>query len=109
MLQLVAMVGNAISALLILIISPYNKLPRLHIPWMIFSAFEIMGNVCVAAAFIIFPGLPWLICIICMAKVMWLRWVWVKVVRRQMRKQIDQNDQAEDSKLRFIISRATGI
>jgi hypothetical protein len=77
---------------------------------MIFSAFEISGNVCVDAAFIIFPGnnlpknqekgvflyfagLPWLICIICMVKVMWLRWVWVKVVRRQMRKQIDQNDQ----------------
>ena len=50
------MVGKAISALLILTISACNTLPRLHIPWMIFSAFEITGNVCVSAAFIICPG-----------------------------------------------------
>jgi len=56
LLELVAMVGNAISALLILIISGCNTLPRLHIPWMVFSAFEITGNVCVSAAFIILPG-----------------------------------------------------
>jgi len=96
LLELVAMVGNAISALLILIISPYSKLPRLHIPWMIFSAFEITGNVCVSVAFILFPGLPYLICILCITKVMWLRWVWVKVVRRQMHEQIDQNDKYID-------------
>jgi len=92
LLELVAMAANAISAMLILAISACNKLPRLHIPWMIFSAFEITGNVCVTAAFLIYPGLPYLICIICITKVMWLKWVWAKAVRRQMHHQIDEND-----------------
>jgi len=95
-LELGAMVGSAVSAILIMAISAYPKLPRLHIPWMIFSAFEITGNLCVSAAFIIFPGLPYLICILCMTKVLLLRWVWVKVVRRQMHQQIDQNDKYID-------------
>jgi len=92
LLELVAMAANTISALLILAISACNKLPRLHIPWMIFSAFEITGNVCVSAAFLLYPGLPYLVCVICMTKVMWLRWVWAKAVRRQMHSQIDEQD-----------------
>jgi len=93
-LQLVAMVASTVSALLLLIISSCDKvlLPRLHIPWMVFSAFEITGNVCIAIAFIIFPGLPYLVVLICMCKVLWLRWVWVRLVRRQMHQQMEQHD-----------------
>eukprot|EP00092_Neocalanus_flemingeri_P012606 GFUD01013587.1.p1 GENE.GFUD01013587.1~~GFUD01013587.1.p1 ORF type:complete len:273 (+),score=52.67 GFUD01013587.1:196-1014(+) len=108
-LELVAMAANAVSALLILAISACNKLPRLHIPWMIFSAFEITGNVCVTVAFLIYPGLPYLICMISMTKVMWLKWVWAKTVRRQMHQQIDEHDKFEALNLKLIISRETGI
>jgi len=110
-LQLVAMIACTVSSLLLLVISSCDKvlLPRLHIPWMIFSAFEITGNICIAVAFIIFPGLPYLVVLICLCKVVWLRWIWVRLVRRQMHQQMEQHDRVETSKLALVLSRTTGI
>merc|ERR1719378_974295 len=104
------MVASTISALLLLIISSCDKvlLPRLHIPWMVFSAFEITGNICIAVAFIIFPGLPYLVVLICLCKVVWLRWIWVRLVRRQMHQERQLLRSELGKKGRIRLSRAFG-
>lgn len=104
-LELVLMVANTSTAFLLVLASGQEKLPGLHIPWMVLSAFEIAGNVCVAVAFLIVPGPAKLVSGICLLKVIWLRWVWARA-RRQMQHQLNKQDRYYNLMVRDDLVRA---
>jgi len=81
LLELGTMLLNCLASILVVIVVLGNwKVPMLHLPWLLLSAIEISGNVCVATAFIIFPGYCQLTSLICAAKVLWLGMVWAKAI-----------------------------
>jgi len=70
--------------LVTIIVTLCKKMALMHLPWMILTGYEIAGNVSVAVTFLTSPGYPYLIVLICVTKMIILKWVFVKVIRRQM-------------------------
>ena len=90
-LEVAFLISNLATTLLLFLVSNMVDYPRLHLPWMVFSSVEIVGNFVVAIAFLlvpgdnfilefstggnftIFPGPALLISFVCIGKLFWLR------------------------------------
>jgi len=82
--ELVFMGASLGICLVTIIVTLCKKMALMHLPWMILTGYEIAGNVAVAVTFLTSPGYPYLIVLICVTKMIILKWVFVKVIRRQM-------------------------
>jgi len=83
--ELATMFNNSLASILVVILAcSREKLPLLHIPWLLLSAIEIAGNGCVGLAFLIVPGYCQLTSLVCILRVLWLGTVWSKAIRRSM-------------------------
>lgn len=88
-LEVAFLAANLGATALLVMVSNLRQYPRLHLPWMLLASLEIIGNSIVAVAFLLIPGPALIISLVCMAKVVWLRWIWASLVRHQMREQIN--------------------
>ena len=55
-LEVAFLISNLAATLLLFLVSNMSDYPRLHLPWMVFSSVEIVGNFVVAIAFLLVPG-----------------------------------------------------
>ena len=55
-LEVAFLISNLAATLLLFLVSNMADYPRLHLPWMVFSSVEIVGNFVVAIAFLLVPG-----------------------------------------------------
>ena len=55
-LEVAFLICNLAATLLLFLVSNMAEYPRLHLPWMLFSSIEIVGNFVVAIAFLLIPG-----------------------------------------------------
>ena len=55
-LEVAFLISNLAATLLLFLVSNMSNYPRLHLPWMVFSSVEIVGNFVVAIAFLLVPG-----------------------------------------------------
>lgn len=93
--ELVFILANISSCLLtiaVTLLANNKQMGFFYLPWMILTGYEISGNICVTVAFLASPGLPTVICAVCLAKLFLLRWMFVKVVRKQMIQLMDRDD-----------------
>jgi len=82
--ELATMAGNSFASLLIAILAIFHlELPLLHIPWLLLTAIEITGNICVALAFSVVPGYCLLTSVICVTRAIWLGTIWSKTIRNE--------------------------
>ena len=90
-LEVAFLICNLAATLLLFLVSNMAEYPRLHLPWMLFSSIEIVGNFVVAIAFLLIPGRrsrffaknsefahcgagpALLVSCVCVAKLFWLR------------------------------------
>jgi len=72
-IEVAFLVSNLAATLLLFLVSNMADYPRLHLPWMVFSSVEIVGNFVVAIAFLLVPGPALLISFVCIGKLLWLR------------------------------------
>jgi len=96
-LEVAFLICNLAATLLLFLVSNMAEYPRLHLPWMLFSSIEIVGNFVVAIAFLLIPGPALLVSCVCIAKLFWLRWIWANLVRSQMNRQLDSKHNLETS------------
>lgn len=96
-LEVAFLISNLAATLLLFLVSNMSNYPRLHLPWMVFSSVEIVGNFVVAIAFLLVPGPALLISCVCISKLFWLRWIWANLVRSQMNQQINSKHNLETS------------
>jgi len=96
-LEVAFLISNLAATLLLFLVSNMADYPRLHLPWMVFSSVEIVGNFVVAIAFLLVPGPALLISCVCICKLFWLRWIWANLVRSQMNQQINSKHNLETS------------
>jgi len=83
--ELATMAANSLSSVLIATLAIFNlELPLLHIPWLLLTAIEITGNICVSLAFSVVPGYCLLTSAICVTRALWLGTIWSKTIRRFM-------------------------
>jgi len=94
-LEVAFLICNLVATLLLFLVSNMSDYPRLHLPWMVFSSVEIVGNFVVAIAFLLIPGPALLISCVCIGKLFWLRWIWANLVRSQMNQQINSKHNLE--------------
>ena len=69
-----------------------DQMALMHLPWMVITGYEIAGNAAVSVTFLTSPGYPYLIVLICIIKMIVLKWVFVKVIRRHMIFCIEQRE-----------------
>jgi len=82
--ELATMASNSIASALIAIITIFRlQLPMLHVPWLLLTAIEITGNICVALAFSVVPGYCLLTSFICITRAIWLGTIWSKTIRNK--------------------------
>ena len=55
-LEVAFLICNLVATLLLFLVSNMADYLRLHLPWMVFSSVEIVGNFVVAIAFLLVPG-----------------------------------------------------
>jgi len=80
--ELATMAANSLSSVLIATLAIFNlELPLLHIPWLLLTAIEITGNICVSLAFSVVPGYCLLTSAICVTRALWLGTIWSKTIR----------------------------
>jgi len=82
--ELATMAGNSFASFLIVVIAVFNlELPLLHVPWLLLTAIEITGNICVALAFSVVPGYCLLTSAVCVIRALWLGTIWSKTIRKE--------------------------
>merc|ERR1719510_1348183 len=104
--ELVFVLANISSSLLTIVVTllaDNKQMGFFYLPRMMLTGYEISGNICVTIAFLASPGLPTVISAVCLAKVLLLRWLFVKVVRKQMIQFMDRVD-AEKKAIRSQLS-----
>lgn len=90
--ELVFMGASLGICVVTIIVTLCKKMALMHLPWMVITGYEIAGNAAVSVTFLTSPGYPYLIVLICIIKMIVLKWVFVKVIRRHMIFCIEQRE-----------------
>lgn len=82
--ELVFMGASLTVCLATVTVTLCTQMALIYLPWMILTGYEIAGNVATFVTFLTSPGYPYLISLICITKVIILKWVFVQAIRRRM-------------------------